>query len=97
MAGASVRPLNFTVRGRDSVPFCDMPRHFSSGNRTRLIILAIVAIAFTINWAIGRRLYPQYYLLVTSMAFAVAFFLWLIDAIVVSVRARRRARAQQLR
>ena len=98
-SGASTRPLNFTVRGRNSAPLCDMPRYLSSGNRTRLIILVIVVIAFTINWAIGRRLYPEYYLFVTSTAFAIAFFSWLIDAIVTSVRTRlaRRARGQQLR
>jgi hypothetical protein len=76
-----------------------MPRYRAFRDRPRLIAFLIAVIAFATNWLIGPRLYPEFYFLVSATLFSVVFFVWLIDAIIVSVRTRlaRKARARQLR
>jgi hypothetical protein len=59
-----------------------------------MIIFAVVAGAYVANLVVGPALYPQFSRLIGLTIFTLAFFAWLTDAIVMSVRDRLRARGK---
>jgi len=48
----------------------------------------LALLAITLVWLVGAHLFPQTRLLVLSAMFCLIFVVWLIDAIVYSVRRR---------